>query len=438
MAVNKIGEDTINATNSADIYDAYFNGKEYNGQKVTQAQATYAKKFLSDEQIEDIEYGIEGSYTTGKNAINTEGTDSSEAGTAVTAGAATAGSAVACGATIAAVCTSTTTNTATGQSTNGFGSMLCGAMVLIGAAVALALSFKGTFDPNSSDREARNGEAESTNELIDANSQAMVDTMDMMNEDAELYQEQNDILTVGMNEKAAEGADLKQQLADAEAAGDVNGAKRIKEDMKNLDKEDFEEDLEGIDETRGRLEEYSAANSEALGVSESGRAVSDFLKVGKVLSPIAMINGALLTVATTLIGIATALGAIPKIAPFFPDAPAAISSAVVWAAAGLMMGYAATNMFSNASFEKECGQNGDIMGDKTSELENVVEQQNEYIEVTTEGYDESDEKADEDRAKGQKKADDRAPGGAKNLDKKGRAVKDDEEEETPQPTGSTA
>lgn len=411
MAVNKVGDTVINASNAQQIYSDYYNGKL----ELNQGQVAYTKKFLSDEQIEEIEYGTEGSYTTGKNAINTEGTDSSEAGTAVTAGAATAGSAVACGATIAAVCTSTTTNTATGQSTNGFGSMLCGAMVLIGAAVALALSFKGTFDPNSADREARNGEAESTNELIDAHNQAMVDTMDMMNEDAELYQEQNENMTIGMNDTAAQVADLQTQIADCQAMGDKVGVQQLQAQLKNLQQNsDFSEDEEALDETRGRLEEYSAANSEALGVSESGRAVSDFLKVGKVLSPIAMINGVLLTVATTLIGIATALGAIPKIAPFFPDAPAAISSAVVWAAAGLMMGYAATNMFSNASFEKECGENGNIMGDKTSELENVVQQQNEYIEVTTEGYDESDEGAEEDREKGQEAADKLAPGGSKN------------------------
>ena len=183
--------------------------------------------------------------------------------------------------------------------------------------------------------------------------------------------------------------------------------------MKKINEEDFAEDQEGLDETKEKLEGYQEANGEALGVADGGTKVSEFLKDGTWLGVPAAVNALFYTIGAGLAG-AAAAGCVPKLAPFFPDAISSGLAKVLLGVAAGLMGMAAYTFGDKAKKEFECGSTGSDMQGHVSTLNDMIVQQQQYIETTTEDYDESDEKAGEDREKGQEAADKLAPGGSKN------------------------
>ncbi len=397
-------EYNIDKSNAKMLYVAYRKGELKLDERSEAMQVNKMESLLTPADWDEIDYDMDLRKKEAASAINTEGTDSSEAGTAATAGTATAATGAAVTGTCMAIFQKTVLNAETGKYSGGFASLLCAGLVLAGGAVALALSFLGMFDPNSSDRVARNDEAEATDAEIQEKTDLLEETMEMMDEDVEEYEEQSEVYAESVNGQVGSAADLQVKLKTAEACGDKQGAEALRAQLQQIQGQKFDDQIEEMEETKGRLDAYAVYNAEAQGVSEAGTSVSDFLKVGNTLEPIAKLNGGLLAACTIVIGVAMVLGAIPKFAPFFPDAPAAISSTAVWGAAALMMGGASTKMFNNAKIEGQCGENGDTMAEYVGYLNNMIEQQTIYSEDTTGSFEKTDEDTEKTTEKGQEAA----------------------------------
>ena len=392
-------EYNIDKSNAKMLYVAYRKGELKLDDSSEAMQVKRMESLLTPADWDEIDYDMDLRKKEAASNINTEGTDSSEAGTTATATAGTAGSLTA----ITGVIAAATKWKALGAS-NGFCSQVAAILALAGAGVALIFSFPTTFDPNSSDRVARSDESEATNTEIQDKSDLLEETMEMMDEDVEEYEEQSEAYAESVNGQAGSAADLQVKLKTAEACGDKQGAEALRAQLQQLQGQDFDDQIEEMEETKGRLDAYAIYNAEAQGVSEAGTSVSDFLKVGNTLSPIASMNGILLGAATVIIGIAMVIGAIPKVAPFFPDLPSAISSTVVWGAAAAMMGVASGNMFKNAKVEGQCGENGDTMAEYVNSLNSMIDQQAIYSENTTGSFEKTDEDTEETTEKGQEAA----------------------------------
>ena len=397
-------EYTIDKSNAKMLYVAYRKGELQLDDSSEAMQVKRMESLLTPADWDEIDYDVDLRKKEAASGINTEGTEKGEVATTATAGAATAGVGAAVTGTCIAILQKTTFNAKTAEWAGGWASQLAAGLVLAGGAVALALSFLGTFDPNSSDRVARSDESDATNEEIQGKSDLLEETMEMMDEDVEEYEAQSETYAETVNGQAGSAADLQVKLKTAEACGDKQGAEALRAQLQQIQGEKFDDQLEEMEETKGRLGAYAMYNVEAQGVSEAGTSVSDFLKVGNTLSPIATVNGTLLGLCTIVIGVAMVLGAIPKFAPFFPDGPSAISSAVVWGAAGIMMGMAATKFFNNAKVEGQCGENGDRMAEYVNNLNSMINQQAIYSEDTTGSFEKTDEDTEKTTEKGQEAA----------------------------------
>jgi len=131
---------------------------------------------------------------------------------------------------------------------------------------------------------------------------------------------------------------------------------------------------------------------------------------------------------TILLGIAAAVGAIPKIwALSVPvDEGAAIASAVLWSAAVLEMGMVTTKMISTAKDEFECGSAGGEMQDHVKTLDDMITQQSDYIGTTGETFDATDEASEESQSEAQE-----AAGKAVDKGTAPKKKKKDDEDDTP-------
>ncbi len=397
-------EYNIDKSNAKMLYVAYRKGELKLDDSSESMQVQRMESLLTPADWDEIDYDMDLRKKEAASNINTEGTEKGEGATTATAGTATAATGAAVTGTCMAILQKTVFNAETSKWSGGFASLLCAGLVLAGGAVALALSFLGMFDPNSGDRVARSDESEATNGEIQEKSDLLEETMEMMDEDVEEYEGQSEAYAETVNGQAGSAADLQVKLKTAEACGDKQGAEALRAQLQQIQGQDFDDQIEEMEETKGRLDAYAIYNAEAQGVSEAGTSVSDFLKVGNTLAPVATLNGTLLGLCTIAIGIAMVLGAIPKFAPFFPDGPAAISSSVVWGAAGLMMAAASTKMFNNAKIEGQCGDNGDTMAEYVNNLNSMIEQQAIYSEDTTGSFEKTDEDTEKTTEKGQEAA----------------------------------
>ncbi len=412
MGVSPVpGYGFITQQNAAEIY----RDKETYDQLDT-AQKHLIDRYVPPEQREEIDYdtgaNLDNAHEDGWNQIKDADAAESHGGQGGNVAASTAGSAAAAaGFILFAPMVEATVSETTPMSTICWTALAGGA--ISAAAGAAALASAKLFDNGYNDRVTAKDNADGTNGVIDANTAAMEDTMELMNEDMDLYQEMNDLLTDGMNEKAAQGADLKQQLADCEAVGDKNGAKRIKEQLKQMEKDDeFEGDKEDLDGVRENLEMYREANVEATGVSDGAKTVSDFLGQGTTLGVFASINALILGVTTTIATINGGTALLSGVLPW--EKPVAIAANILFMISVPLLAAGTATMASKAVKEFECGSAGSEMDGHIEQLDNMKGEQESYIEETNENFDESDETAQEDREEGQKAADDVAPGGTKN------------------------
>ena len=391
MAIDPVdGFGQITKSNAKEIYKAYRKGTV----ELDAGQQKKVESFLSSKDLDEIDYDSGVANKDGKDQLGDDVKNAQDHG-------GQGGNAVGCTAGNITSVLSTIALAYVAVAADGFTAIALGAAAA--ACAGLSILFSKLFDNGYDDRTAAQGNADSTNELIDNNKDVLEESMAAMDDDLETYQEQSDDYTNKVNDATANSADLEAQLADAEAAGDVEGAQQLKEELKQIKEEDFETEQEEMDETRGMLEEYKYSNDIAGGVSEGGQIVSDFLKEGTALGVVAAINSAILTLASVTMAMVAA-GQMPKIAPFFPDVGSSIGAKALYAVCGGLFGFSASIMIKKTKGEFECGSSGRDMQQHVNDLNSMREQQDGYMESTSEDYDGVDEDSEESQDKAKEAA----------------------------------
>ena len=398
------GYGNITSGNAKEIYTKYKKGEV----DLSPAQQKYCENFLTPEEIDEVSYDTDVKNKEGKDKIGDAEKAESHGGqgaNAAATGAASAGTAVVSGLFFGKACE------AMSHIAEKASDISVTALIYAGVSVAmsaLALTSANKFDAGYKDRTGACDRANDTNATIDGYANALIDTMDMMNDDMDLYQKQSEEYTLTVNTNTSQMASLQVDLAAAQAAGDKAGVESIKNQMKQIEGMDLSGQTDEMDETKGRLDEYNAANSESQGVSEAGQSVSDFLKEGTALGVVATINAVLLTVATVFAGLSIASASVAAakdaVKLNFPGAAAGITGAVLFAVAAASLGTATYKMSSKAKNEYECGSAGRDMEGHVGALNDMIEQQAGYVESTTETFDAADEASTESQGEAKEKA----------------------------------
>ena len=395
------------------------------------AQNAKIRSFLNEEEIDQIRYDTGNSHSDAFNDGRDKIGDAKkadehggQAGNAAVTSVGTAGGAFGV-MVLAKVSAKIITNTIPG------GFIALGMGIATAAAALISLAFARAFDNGYDDRTKANDNAGGTNETMDNTTNALAETMDAMNEDMDLYKEQQDSMTNMLNNNVSAKADLQAQLIDAQAAGDTNRVKQLKEQIKGINGVDLSKQQEEIDETREHLEEYKLCNDEALGVKDGGQTVSDFLKEGTPLGVVAALDAALIAVATIMSASALkkSIMAGASNSAKGPWAWAAAAAAYVGAAAfvvaGTLLAASGYTMGEKSKKEFECGSSGRDMEGHVSTLNDMITQQEGYVESTGENFDETDEGAEESRSKAEGSAAETV-GNAKDRVAAGGGKKDDD------------
>ena len=424
MAITVDGYGAIHKGNAKEIYLAYNRGEI----ELNKAQETKCKSFLSPEELDEIAYDEQVQSKEGAEKINTKNEDGevvedngngTEIGATASAGIGSIGT----------ICSALMASGNLSK-VNGFVALICVAATLIGSAAALAMSYM--FDNQLGDRNAKKDQAPTDNQTMDGYSEGLAGSMEMMNEDAELYKEQSAQLTIVKNEQTSRGAELQMEYDTAMAMGDKAGAEKAKAEMQKLGEADNSELEEGLKETGEGLEEYRAMNAESVAVAESGQTVSTFLQEGKPKAIMANVSGYMCLAASIFGAVITAACAIPKLWTIIGPldaAPAGISS-VLWGAVTATMALSSRNYLDKGKQEKECGNAGDDMQTHVSQLTDMVDQQTQYTDDTEATYAETDEASAESQEEAGKQA---AGATAENKDNLNNKPKEEKE-----PTGATA
>lgn len=379
------GYGNITSGNAKEIYTKYKKGEV----NLTPAQQKYCENFLTPEEIDEVSYDTDVKNKEGKDKIG----DAKKADEHGGQGGNAVGTTAANIATIVGFC-------ALLPALEGF-STLAFSAVCLGVGLLQSIIAKA-FDAGYNDRTKANDNADGTNATIDGYTNALLDTMDMMNEDMDLYQKQSEEYTLTVNTNTSQMASLQVDLAAAQAAGDKAGVESIKNQMKQIEGMDLSGQTDEMDETKGRLDEYNAANSESQGVSSAGQSVSDFLKEGTALGIVAGLNAAIDTVAAIVIFSGFAATS-PKL-PFGIDIPACIAGKIMGGVAGAAFMAGGAVWASKAKKEFECGSSGRDMEGHVGSLNDMIEQQAGYVESTTETFDAADEASTESQGEAKEKA----------------------------------
>lgn len=382
------GYGNITSGNAKEIYTKYKKGEV----NLSPAQQKYCENFLTPEEIDEVSYDTDVKNKEGKDKIGDAEKAESHGGQGANVAVATAGN--------AAAIASFPLVAMMALAADGFTAVVLGAAAVVIAASTIV--FSKMFDAGYKDRTGAKDKADDTNATIDGYTNALLDTMDMMNEDMDAYTKLSQDYTLTVNTNTSQLASLQVDLAAAQAAGDKAGVENIKNQMKQIEGMDLSGQTDEMDETKGRLDEYNAANSESQGVSSAGQSVSDFLKEGTALGVVASVNAIGLTLCGTAAG-AVAVGHCPKLAPFFPDFGTSIAAKVMYALSAASFGISAKTMGSKAKNEFECGSAGRDMEGHVGALNDMIEQQAGYVESTTENFDSTDESSTESQAEAQEK-----------------------------------
>lgn len=393
------GYGNITSGNAKEIYTKYKKGEV----NLTPAQQKYCENFLTPEEIDEVSYDTDVKNKEGKDKIGDAEKAESHGGQGANAAATTTGSvagmAGVTGGLMFAASASKAAKGAEKASINVWSAILAGA-IIVASGIVCIFSAKA-FDAGYKDRKDAAGKADDTNSTIDGYTNALIDTMDMMNEDMDAYTKLSQDYTLTVNTNTSQLASLQVDLAAAQAAGDKAGVENIKNQIKQIEGMDLSGQTDEMDETKGRLDEYNAANSESQGVSSAGQSVSDFLKEGTALGVMATVNAVLLTVGAVLCGIGAAKAAsAPK---WLPEIPVGIAAAILYGLGAASLGAAAGIMGTKASTEYKCGSAGSDMEGHVGALNDMIEQQAGYVESTTENFDSTDESSKESQAEAQEK-----------------------------------
>lgn len=390
------GYGNITSGNAKEIYTKYKKGEV----NLSPAQQKYCENFLTPEEIDEVSYDTDVKNKEGKDKIGDAEKAESHGGQGGNVAATSLGNAVF--GTAAAVITHQAEKWA---KSDGWVALALAAATLVCATGTLVCS--NAFDAGYKDRTGAKDNADDTNATIDGYANALIDTMDMMNEDMDAYTKLSQDYTLTVNTNTSQLASLQVDLAAAQAAGDKAGVENIKNQMKQIEGMDLSGQTDEMDETKGRLDEYNAANSESQGVSSAGQSVSDFLKEGTALGVMATVNAVGLAFATVWAGIAIGsglLGSASSASRFdFAGAAQGIAASVLFAVSTALLGTSAGKMSSKAKNEFECGSSGRDMEGHVGALNDMIEQQAGYVESTTENFDSTDESSKESQAEAQEK-----------------------------------
>ena len=425
MAISVDGYGNITQGNAKEIYVAWKRGDV----ELSQIQQKKCESFLSPEDMDEVQYDSGVVQNRGKNSIDTSDTkDKGNVTEASSMGASAAASAATVGATIMSINAGIKAGEEASNIT-GFAALAAALVVAVaGSITALALALG--FDNQLTDRKNHSDNASNDNQTLDGYSDNLTNTMDMMNEDVQTYNEQQANLTKTVNTQTSQQADLQMQYDSAIAMGDKQGAQRIKEQMLALSKQDNSALEDELSETSSAIDDYRSMNSEAMGSAESGQTVSDFLKDGKAKGTMAIISGALCAIGAISAGIAAAKSAIPKL-PFGLDAPSGLVAAALWGGLALVMGTSSGIYFKKASQENECGSNGDEMQDHINNLNDLIEQQDQYTTDTEGAFEESDTAAAESKSEASEKAGESVAGNKETLGNKPQGQGNGDKEDKP-------
>lgn len=381
--------DTISSSNALEIYR---DRECYNDLRPSQQK--YVQKFLTQEQMDQVDYDMQTTDAKNNGKDKIEDAQKAESHGDQTGNAfATGGGAAACAAGAVALLKAPIYSSVY--------SALAGA---VGMTVLSALSLicVNKYDNGYKDRCDTRDNADATNEVMQSHSDALNESMNMMDESLETYQGQVEDFTDTTNANNSRATELEIEIADAEAMGDMDKAKALREELANLSKFDYSGMEEDMDSTREELDEYGMMAEESKGVAEGGTSVADFLKEGTPLGIGATIVTVLLGVATTLSAIDAAKSAVCF--KFIWEIPVAAIAAALLMASSALLGSATYKMGDKAKNEFECGSKGGEVQDYVNTLNTTIEDHIGYTESTTEDFDKTDEDSQESIAENKEKA----------------------------------
>ena len=389
----------INESNAKEIYKAYRKGEV----ELDTAQRKYAESFLTRADYDEIDYDTDVANYEGRGQIeDAENADKYNEGGEKRAGmvaSEAAGGTVSVASAVEGALFGPAAQLAMSKCQAGtvwapIALILGGIAALLGgSALATAL----TFDTGYKERVQAEGNSENTNNVLDNNSAVLEDSMQAMNEDMETYSYLSEEHTQTLNTKASDMASLQIQLMDAQAAGDTEGEEQIREQMKHLDKMDFASEESALEDTKAQLDAYRSANTTAGGVNNAGKSVTAFLKEGTQLGIVGGINTIALGVATIFAGLATLKSTVSWKAPF--EVPVALAATALFAVATGLFAASTVIMGKKTVNEIKCAVAGNEMQTHVDSLDDMIGQQNGYIDTTSESYGADDQLSEQNQEK---------------------------------------
>lgn len=384
-------EKTITKTNANTIYKDVEQG---NTEDLDSAQERYLENYVDEDSLE---YSDDERKNVGANQIDTDDTEN-------TNGLGTAGSTALSGAGIATSTAVAGTIDAGAEAIETYSKLSDDAaktakapwMAIAAGAIDLAVGVAALIAVNVFDDQygARMGQKDSagdTNNIIQQYYDQMGSDMDTMTEDSEKYAELSETkLTADVDRITQIGA-LKAQMAVYAAQGNTEMVEQLQGQIDALT-EEGEDDTTGdeISNLQASLEEYSGNNAEAVGISESGATVAEFLGDGKQMGALAIVNTAILLVSGILM-----LGSVVKAAKAAAGVPwpgniaagiVAVAGAIMMVAGNVMVLAAAAKMAGKAKDEFKCADEGSNMQDNVNTLNENIEAQGGFVETTGANY----------------------------------------------------
>ena len=384
--------------------------------ELTSAEQKLVDRFVDQDTLD---YSNEEMEKVGENQIDTKGEDGEDLSEKDQKGGAVSGAVGAAvgaaGAAAMAIITATSSVTAvakTGSMIPG-GMLAAGIVASAGAAVALACSFEGTFDPNLGERKNQTNAAGDNNTIIQSYIDKMNSDMDAMAEESGTYVELSDMTTQMTMDSITNIGAMQAEMQVYQAQGNTEKVAELKGQIEKLQGES-EKELEGpqkdMETIKGNVEQYTGNNAEAAGVKSSGDTVAGFLKDGsqmKNFAKAAQIASQVGVVAMLLGVVAAGLRVGKDLAGIFTAPFASLDNAglVLFVAGGVMMGLAGNNFGKMADSEGAAGNAGNEMAGLLASLGENVEGQAGFTEAAAAGYTETDEASTEMTEQTQKETD---------------------------------
>lgn len=350
--------------------------KQGNTNDLDNAQSKYLESQIED--VDNIEYSDDERKNVGKNQINTDDTENSNAlQTAGTvAGSAASGAGFLFASALLGYCNEHT------PLMNTIVAPFIGGVFLAsgGIAIASAISFDDQYGSRMSQLDA----AGDNNNTIQSYYDQMTSDMDTMTEDAATYADLSEQKVTADVDRITQIGALQAQIAVYESQGNTEKVAELQAQIAELTKEGEADETGGkIDELKQGIETYSGNNAEALGVADSGDTVAEFLGDGNQMGTFATINSVMLGGCALAGGIMA--GKAWRLVTFFTSWMAALGSALCIAGVALYA-TAAVKMGGKAKDEFKCADAGSEMQDNVNNLRSNVEQQGGFTESTSAEY----------------------------------------------------